>query len=206
MAPPTWSMTTEAPLPSVISRTARGRSSEPLLDASARPRMGARRDGARRARPVDLPSIRRWPTTEAEQVGNSGDLVAAIVGHERSGLSLGRYSEGAEWEAARRWFGSVKLPTLDEALTPKARTATPSWSRRGLILWINRTIDRSASLCGLGGHGLDSLPCADVADEVQRRPSPRATRLAPVRLLGKGAARRRQKTIVGTVDAPSFPL
>ena len=85
--------------------------------------------GKRRAL-VNFHSFRRWFITKAERAGNSGDLVAAIVGHKRSGMTLGRYSEGPEWEAARRCVDSVTLPPLDDAPITEARPLSPR-HRRG---------------------------------------------------------------------------
>ena len=80
--------------------------------------------GKRRAL-VNFHSFRRWFITKAERAGNTGDLVAAVVGHKRSGMTLGRYSEGPEWEAARRCIDSVKLPTLDNSPITEARALSP---------------------------------------------------------------------------------
>ena len=80
--------------------------------------------GKRRAL-VNFHSFRRWFITKAERAGNHGDLVAALVGHKRSGMTLGRYSEGPEWEAARRCIDSVKLPTLDDTPITEARALSP---------------------------------------------------------------------------------
>ncbi len=80
--------------------------------------------GKRRAL-VNFHSFRRWFITKAERTRNDGDLVAAIVGHKRPGMTFGRYSEGPDWEAARRCVDSVELPTLDDAPIREARSLTP---------------------------------------------------------------------------------
>ena len=81
---------------------------------------------------VNFHSFRRWFITKAERAGNSGDLVAALVGHKRLGITLGRYSEGPEWGAARRCVESIKLPTLGDAAISEARPLLPRHrSRQG---------------------------------------------------------------------------
>jgi integrase len=62
---------------------------------------------------VNFHSFRRWFITKAERAGQNGDLIAAIVGHKRSGITLGRYSDGPEMRRARRCVAAVKLPPLD---------------------------------------------------------------------------------------------
>lgn len=80
--------------------------------------------GKRRAL-VNFHSFRRWFITKAERAGYSGDLIAAIVGHKRSGLTLGRYSEGPEMRQARKCVAAVKLPPLDKGPVPEVRAITP---------------------------------------------------------------------------------
>lgn len=80
--------------------------------------------GKRRAL-VNFHSLRRWFITKAERAGNDGDLIAAIVGHKRSGMTLGRYSEGPEMEKARRCVASVRLPPLDQGPVKEQRALTP---------------------------------------------------------------------------------
>ena len=81
-------------------------------------------EGKRRAL-VNFHSFRRWFITKAERAGNSGDLIAAIVGHKRTGMTLGRYSEGPEMRMARRCVKSVQLPALDRSPAPEARAVIP---------------------------------------------------------------------------------
>ncbi|WP_291375074.1 tyrosine-type recombinase/integrase [Devosia sp.] len=81
-------------------------------------------EGRRRSL-VNFHSFRRWFITKAERAGHKGDLIAAIVGHKRSGMTLGRYSEGPEWKAARRCVTAVKLPPLDKGPVKEARAVTP---------------------------------------------------------------------------------
>lgn len=80
--------------------------------------------GKRRAL-VNFHSFRRWFITKAERAGNPEALIAAIVGHKRTGMTLGRYSEGPEWQAARRCIDSVKLPPTDGSLIKEARSLSP---------------------------------------------------------------------------------
>ncbi|MGU3422532.1 tyrosine-type recombinase/integrase [Methylobacterium sp. D54C] len=69
-------------------------------------------EGKRRSL-VNFHSWRRWFITKMERAAVDGDLIAAIVGHKRSGLTLGRYSEGPEMEAAKAAIAKVRLPPLD---------------------------------------------------------------------------------------------
>src|SRR5690606_5507964 len=56
----------------------------------------------RRRSLVNFHSFRRWFITEAERANVRPELISALVGHKRSGMTLGRYSEGPEMKAARR--------------------------------------------------------------------------------------------------------
>jgi integrase len=81
----------------------------------------------RRRSLVNFHSFRRWFITEAERANVRPELISALVGHKRSGMTLGRYSEGPEMKAARRAIAAVKLPRLDgpvieaQAVTPRER-------------------------------------------------------------------------------------
>ena len=66
--------------------------------------------GNRRSR-VNYHSFRRWWITKAEQAGVQENLIAAVVGHRRPGLSLGLYSSGPSIEQLRQAVEAVKLPT-----------------------------------------------------------------------------------------------
>lgn len=81
-------------------------------------------DGRRRSL-VNFHSFRRWFITKAERANHKKELIAAIVGHKRSGITLGRYSEGPEMRAARRCVAAVKLPRLDGGPVVEARPITP---------------------------------------------------------------------------------
>ena len=74
---------------------------------------------------VNFHSFRRWFTTKAERSGTSGDMIAAIVGHKREGLTLGRYSEGPEMEAVKAAVAKVQLPPLDGSPVREAQALTP---------------------------------------------------------------------------------
>lgn len=77
--------------------------------------------GKRRAL-TNFHSFRRWFCTKAERTGYSGDLVAAIVGHKRAGITLSRYSDGPEMDAARDCIGRVALPPLDGSPVEEQRS------------------------------------------------------------------------------------
>ncbi len=74
---------------------------------------------------VNFHSFRRWFITKAERSGTSEPLIAAIVGHKRSGLTLGRYSEGPDMVAAKAAVAKVKLPPLDGSPVREAQALTP---------------------------------------------------------------------------------
>lgn len=81
----------------------------------------------RRRSLVNFHSFRRWFITEAERAKVRPELISALVGHKRSGMTLGRYSEGPEMKSARRAIAAIKLPRLDgpiveaQAVTPRER-------------------------------------------------------------------------------------
>nr|USU34268.1 tyrosine-type recombinase/integrase [Methylobacterium sp. OTU13CASTA1] len=81
-------------------------------------------EGKRRSL-VNFHSFRRWFITKMERVAVDGDLIAAIVGHKRSGLTLGRYSEGPEMIAAKAGIAKVLLPPLDGSPVVEARALMP---------------------------------------------------------------------------------
>lgn len=65
--------------------------------------------GKRRAR-VNFHSWRRWFITKAEQADQPESIIAAVVGHRRKGMTLGRYSAGPLIAQARRCVEAVRLP------------------------------------------------------------------------------------------------
>ncbi|WP_437871814.1 integrase [Methylorubrum extorquens] len=88
-------------------------------------------EGKRRSL-VNFHSWRRWFITKMERAAVDGDLIAAIVGHKRSGLTLGRYSEGPEMQAAQAAIAKVRLPPLDGSPILEAQPLTPR-RRRGNV-------------------------------------------------------------------------
>jgi integrase len=72
--------------------------------------IGEKEDGARQGN-VDLHSLRRRWVTQAEQAGHPENLIASCVGHQRPGMTFGRYSAGPLLGQLRAVVESVKLPT-----------------------------------------------------------------------------------------------
>jgi integrase len=62
---------------------------------------------------VNFHSFRRWYITKAEQADQPESIIAAVVGHKRQGMTLGRYSAGPLIAQARRCIEAVRLPSLD---------------------------------------------------------------------------------------------
>ncbi|ACK84895.1 tyrosine-type recombinase/integrase [Methylorubrum extorquens] len=60
---------------------------------------------------VNFHSFRRWFITKAEQADQPESIIAAVVGHKRKGMTLGRYSAGPLIAQARRCVEAVTLPT-----------------------------------------------------------------------------------------------
>jgi integrase len=71
--------------------------------------------GNRRSR-VNFHSARRWWITKAEQAGVPENLIGAVVGHRRPGLSLGLYSAGPSMEQLRQAVEAVRLPPVQTDL------------------------------------------------------------------------------------------
>ncbi|MFG1465303.1 tyrosine-type recombinase/integrase [Xanthobacter sp. DSM 24535] len=59
---------------------------------------------------VNFHSFRRWFITMAERADQPESIIAVVVGHKRTGMTLGRYSAGPLMEQARRCVEAVKLP------------------------------------------------------------------------------------------------
>jgi integrase len=76
----------------------------------ARLGIGEKEEGARQGN-VDLHSLRRRWITLAEQAGHPENLIASCVGHQRPGMTFGRYSQGPLLEQLRVVVESVRLPT-----------------------------------------------------------------------------------------------
>ncbi len=81
-------------------------------------------EGKRRSL-VNFHSFRRWFITKAERAGFDEPLIAAIVGHKRKGITLGRYSEDPDWKRAQRCIKAVRLPPLDQGPIVEQRSITP---------------------------------------------------------------------------------
>jgi integrase len=69
--------------------------------------------GKRRSR-VNFHSFRRWFITMAERADQPESIIAVVVGHKRTGMTLGVYSGGPLMEQARRCVEAVNLPRSDE--------------------------------------------------------------------------------------------
>lgn len=89
----------------------------------------------RRRSLVNFHSFRRWFITTAERAGQNGDIIAAVVGHKRSGMTLGRYSEGPEMRQARRCVAAVKLPPIDgrEVTEPRSLKSSRPGKQAGAV-------------------------------------------------------------------------
>lgn len=87
-------------------------------------------DGRRRAL-TNFHSFRRWFITKMERAGAPDPLIAAIVGHKRDGITLGRYSDGPDMRAAREAIARIALPPLDAGPIPEERTLRPRSSDDG---------------------------------------------------------------------------
>lgn len=66
-------------------------------------------DGQRRSQ-VNFHSFRRWFVTKAEHAGVPPWTIASVVGHKRSGMTLGVYSQGSSAEQLRVCVEAVRLP------------------------------------------------------------------------------------------------
>ena len=64
----------------------------------------------RRRSLVNFHSFRRYFITKAEQADQMEHIIAVVVGHMRTGMTLGRYSGGPLLEQARRCVEAVRLP------------------------------------------------------------------------------------------------
>lgn len=68
-----------------------------------------RAEGQRQA-DADFHSFRRYFITKAEQAGQDWTVIAAVVGHHRPGMTLGRYSGGPSVAQRRAVIEAVRLP------------------------------------------------------------------------------------------------
>ena len=60
---------------------------------------------------VNFHSFRRWFVTEAERAGQPPWVIETVVGHARTGMTLGVYSKGPAMEQLKAVVEAVKLPT-----------------------------------------------------------------------------------------------
>ena len=67
---------------------------------------------------VNFHSFRRWFITQAERAGQPESIIAAVVGHERQGMTLGVYSGGPSGDQYRACVEAVKLPLPPPPLRP----------------------------------------------------------------------------------------
>ena len=79
-------------------------------------------EGKRRSL-VNFHSFRRWFITEAERADQPENIIAAVVGHKRQGMTLGTYSAGPKLAQARRCVEAVKLPLVGN------RRRKTAWAR-----------------------------------------------------------------------------
>jgi integrase len=59
---------------------------------------------------VNLHSFRRFFITKAERAGQPPWIIESVVGHKRTGMSLGVYSAGLSTEQLRACVEAVRLP------------------------------------------------------------------------------------------------
>jgi integrase len=71
--------------------------------------IGEKEDGARQGN-CDLHGLRRRFATKAEQAGHQENLVASLLGHQRPGMTWGRYSAGPLLGQLKVVVESVQLP------------------------------------------------------------------------------------------------
>lgn len=110
--PPAADLFPEWPAPKNASKTLRERSFKASNAFTAyRREVGVEVvvEGKRRSL-VNFHSFRRWFITEAERAGQAEHIIAAVVGHKRQGMTLGRYSAGPLLEQARQCVEAVRLP------------------------------------------------------------------------------------------------
>jgi hypothetical protein len=76
----------------------------------------------RRRSLVNFHSFRRYFITKAEQADQMEHIIAVVVGHKRTGMTLGRYSGGPLLEQAGRCVEAVRLPFEPASSTPSKGT------------------------------------------------------------------------------------
>lgn len=83
--------------------------------------VGVQEDVGRRRSLVNFHSFRRFFATKAEQAGQPPWLIEAVLGHARSGMTLGVYSEGPSTVQLKQCVESVTLPAEGSVQVPLAR-------------------------------------------------------------------------------------
>jgi integrase len=74
--------------------------------------------------PANFHSFRRWFITEAERAGQPENIIAAVVGHKRQGMTLGVYSRGSSGEQFRTCVEAVQFPKARATEPQRHRTRT----------------------------------------------------------------------------------
>ena len=70
---------------------------------------GDQRQGQRQS-PKDFHSLRRWFITKCEEAGQQENIIAAVVGHTRPGMTFGVYSGGPSVDQKIACVEAVNLP------------------------------------------------------------------------------------------------
>jgi hypothetical protein len=118
--------------------------------------IGEKEDGARQGN-VDLHSLRRRWVTQAEQAGHPENLIASCVGHQRPGMTFGRYSSGPLLEQLRVVVESVSCrnKTMVQRQRCACRTRfTPRRSSSPLL----RSLEHALAPAPSVGGGSSSSP------------------------------------------------
>lgn len=82
------------------------------------------RPAGRRQADADFHSFRRYFITKAEQAGQPEPSIRSVVGHQREGITLGRYSGGPSKAQLQRVVRSVRLPAGTPASPPDRNAGT----------------------------------------------------------------------------------
>lgn len=80
------------------------------------------RPAGRRQADADFHSFRRYFITKAEQAGQPEPSIRSVVGHQRDGITLGRYSGGPSKAQLQKVVRSVKLPAGTPPSPPERTT------------------------------------------------------------------------------------
>jgi len=71
------------------------------------------RRGTSRRSKVNFHSFRRWFATKAEEAGIAENVIAAVMGHKKEGITLGVYSQAQLVEPKRRCVEAISLPNIE---------------------------------------------------------------------------------------------